>query len=60
MQFNWLILSVPLNEAMAGPVSDSPLREVAHVAIRVFPAAYGARPGASGVTRPGREQQRPV
>jgi AcrR family transcriptional regulator len=48
-QFNWLILSVPLNEAMAGPTLDSPLPEAvlhryADDAVWVFLAAYGARP----------------
>lgn len=46
--FNWLILSVPLNEAMARPVLDSQvadsdaLRRYADEGVRVFLAAYGA------------------
>ena len=44
--FNWLILSIPLNEAMARPVDDSAtagdeLRRYADEAVRVFLAAYG-------------------
>jgi hypothetical protein len=44
--FNWLILSIPLNEAMARPVGDSPasdddLRRYADEGVRVFLAAYG-------------------
>ena len=47
-QFNWLILSVPLNEAMAGPVAEARFAEAdlhryADEAVRVFLAAYGAR-----------------
>lgn len=46
-QFNWLILSVPLNEAMAGPASKAALAEAdlhryADEGVRVFLAAYGA------------------
>lgn len=44
--FNWLILSVPLNEAMARPIDDSPpssdLHRYADEGVRVFLAAYGA------------------
>jgi len=44
--FNWLILSVPLNEAMARPIDDSPpsseLYRYADEGVRVFLAAYGA------------------
>ena len=45
--FNWLILSIPVNKAMAYP-SDQPLftpAELDHFAdeaVRVFLAAYGA------------------
>ncbi len=43
--FNWLILSIPLNEAMARPVDDSlvaehDLHRYADEAVRVFLAAY--------------------
>ncbi len=45
-QFNWLILSVPLNDAMAGPIGDDPIPEsvldrYADEGVRVFLAAYG-------------------
>lgn len=46
--FNWLVLSIPLNKAMASPL-DKPLftkEELAHFAdegVRVFLAAYGVR-----------------
>lgn len=45
--FNWLILSIPLNEAMAHPVDDAhPARDDLHryadAGVRVFLAAYGA------------------
>ncbi|MCY7340799.1 MAG: TetR/AcrR family transcriptional regulator [Pseudonocardia sp.] len=45
--FNWLILSIPLNEAMARPIDDSSLAEgdldrYADEGVRVFLAAYGA------------------
>ena len=45
--FNWLVLSIPLNEAMARPVDDSlfaeqDLRRYADEGVRVFLAAYGA------------------
>lgn len=45
--FNWLILSVPLNEAMARPIDDSAASEqyvhrYADEGVRVFLAAYGA------------------
>lgn len=45
--FNWLILSIPLNEAMARPVADSPLAEgelhrYADEGVRIFLAAYSA------------------
>jgi AcrR family transcriptional regulator len=44
--FNWLILSVPLNEAMARPIDDAPVSEAylhryADEGVRVFMAAYG-------------------
>lgn len=43
-QFNWLVLSIPLNRAMFGltPPSPSELRRYADEAVRVFLAAYGA------------------
>ena len=44
-QFNWLILSVPLNAAMAGPLvepmPEAELHRHADAAVRVFLAAYG-------------------
>jgi AcrR family transcriptional regulator len=45
--FNWLVLSIPLNEAMARPVDDSlldehALRRYADEGVRVFLAAYRA------------------
>jgi TetR/AcrR family transcriptional regulator, mexJK operon transcriptional repressor len=44
-QFNWLILSIPLNEAMSRPTNDSPpseadLHRYADAGVRVFLAAY--------------------
>lgn len=58
--FNWLILSIPLNEAMARPVDDSAaaeddLHRYADKGVRVFLAAYGAPaprpdPGPSAAT----------
>lgn len=44
-QFNWLVLSVPVNEAMSGPISDTPpqtqvLQRYADEGVRVFLAAY--------------------
>jgi len=46
-EFNWLVLSIPLNRAMAEPVVDEPLDEAelhryADEGVRVFLAAYGA------------------
>lgn len=43
-QFNWLVLSIPLNEAMFGLAlpSRSRLRRYADEAVGVFLAAYGA------------------
>jgi TetR/AcrR family transcriptional repressor of mexJK operon len=48
-QFNWLILSIPLNKAMAYPLDEplfaqSELERYADEAVRVFLAAYGAPP----------------
>lgn len=45
--FNWLVLSIPLNKAMACPIDDSlftgrELEYYADEAVRVFLAAYGA------------------
>ena len=45
--FNWLILSIPLNKAMASPVDEplftkAELDHFADEAVRVFLAAYGA------------------
>lgn len=45
--FNWLILSVPLNQAMAHPIEDvrateTELHRYADEGVRVFLAAYGA------------------
>lgn len=45
--FNWLILSIPLNAAMARPVDDSTIAEddlhrYAEEGVRVFLAAYRA------------------
>lgn len=45
--FNWLVLSIPLNKAMAYPIKESLLSEreldfYADEAVRVFLAAYGA------------------
>jgi AcrR family transcriptional regulator len=53
--FNWLILSIPLNEAMARPVGDSPaapqeLTRYADEGVRVFLAAYGSPGGGSAGT----------
>lgn len=50
--FNWLVLSIPLNEAMARPVEDSrvvdeDLHRYADEGVRVFLAAYGAPARAS-------------
>ncbi len=44
-QFNWLVLSIPINEAMSGPISDVPfpeqvLHRYADEGVRVFLAAY--------------------
>lgn len=45
--FNWLVLSIPLNEAMAAPVGRPPdpaaLHRYADEGVRVFLAAYGPR-----------------
>jgi TetR/AcrR family transcriptional regulator, mexJK operon transcriptional repressor len=46
-QFNWLILSIPLNEAMSRPTDDTPpsqseLHRYADEGVRVFLAAYAA------------------
>lgn len=43
--FNWLILSIPLNAAMAGPIDDpataeEDLHRYADEGVRVFLAAY--------------------
>jgi AcrR family transcriptional regulator len=43
--FNWLVLSIPLNEAMSRPIADSPadprdLHRYADEGVRVFLAAY--------------------
>lgn len=52
--FNWLVLSIPVNKAMASPL-DQPLyteRELEHFAdagVRVFLAAYGASNTAGAV-----------
>jgi len=48
-QFNWLVLSIPLNKAMAYAVdaplfTEAELNHYADEAVRVFLAAYGARP----------------
>ena len=44
-QFNWLVLSVPLNAAMAGPLvaplPEAELHRHADAGVRVFLAAYG-------------------
>ncbi|MGH3467976.1 MAG: TetR/AcrR family transcriptional regulator C-terminal domain-containing protein, partial [Thermocrispum sp.] len=45
--FNWLVLSVPVNKAMAYPIdeasiTDDELAYYADAAVRVFLAAYGA------------------
>lgn len=45
--FNWLILSIPLNQAMAHPIADTLLAEeelhrYADEGVRVFLAAYGS------------------
>ncbi len=47
--FNWLVLSIPLNEAMSAPILDTPpdpgvLNRYADEGVRVFLAAYGAGP----------------
>lgn len=47
--FNWLILSIPLNRAMAQPIhdtliTDTELRRYADEGVRVFLAAYGTAP----------------
>jgi TetR/AcrR family transcriptional repressor of mexJK operon len=45
-QFNWLVLSVPVNQAMFDPdteFSDAEIGAYARDAVRVFLAAYGAR-----------------
>ena len=45
-QFNWLVLSVPLNRAMFSPTVDFDANEIeayAEEAVRVFLAAYGPR-----------------
>lgn len=48
--FNWLVLSVPLNAAMATPVAQpdpADLHRYADAGVRVFLAAYGAPPPAA-------------
>jgi TetR/AcrR family transcriptional repressor of mexJK operon len=48
-QFNWLVLSIPLNKAMFHPEHKFSRRELnryADEAVRVFLAAYGAKPSA--------------
>lgn len=46
--FNWLVLSIPLNEAMARPPAGPPdqreMQRYADEGVRVFLAAYGAHP----------------
>lgn len=47
--FNWLILSIPLNKAMFHPDYTFPRRELnryADEAVRIFLAAYAAKPNA--------------
>ena len=56
-QFNWLILAVPLNEAMAGPASEARFAEAdlhryADEGVRVFLAAYGVPLGRGERQRP--------
>jgi hypothetical protein len=43
-QFNWLVLSIPLNRAMFGlaPPGARDLRRYADEGVRIFLAAYGA------------------
>jgi TetR/AcrR family transcriptional repressor of mexJK operon len=44
-QFNWLVLSIPLNRAMLAAdvgFTDAELERVADEAVRIFPAAYGS------------------
>ncbi len=50
--FNWLVLSIPVNRAMACPLdetlySDEELDRIAAEAVRVFLAAYGPKGSAS-------------
>jgi TetR/AcrR family transcriptional repressor of mexJK operon len=55
--FNWLVLAIPLNKAMASPLdgplfSEEELQHFADAGVRVFLAAYGAPSGApDGVPR---------
>jgi len=45
-QFNWLVLSIPVNRAMfnaRAKFSDEELEDWAHEAVRIFVAAYGRR-----------------
>jgi AcrR family transcriptional regulator len=47
--FNWLVLSIPLNKAMFHPDHKFPRRELnryADEAVRIFLAAYAAKPSA--------------
>ena len=45
--FNWLVLSIPLNQAMLlgsdEPASAAELDRYADAGVRIFLAAYGAR-----------------
>jgi AcrR family transcriptional regulator len=47
-EFNWLIMSTPLNEAMLlgrdGPLTEAQRRQFADAGVRVFLAAYAPRP----------------
>lgn len=55
-QFNWLIMSAPLNQAMllgdAAIPKRAELKRHAAEGVRVFLAAYGTKKSADGVSRP--------
>jgi TetR/AcrR family transcriptional repressor of mexJK operon len=61
-QFNWLIMSIPLNQAMLlgqnRPHDGADLDRYADGGVRVFLAAYGSAP-AAGETRRHRSSRRP-
>lgn len=61
--FNWLVLSIPLNEAMArpptGPADQRELHRYADEGVRVFLAAYARQPPTEPADRTPRRQARP-